>query len=185
MCYPPALGRVIECAQQLKSVFVINKDFPGDRGRFTLAHELGHIIMHQMPFPEMEVEANAFAAEFLMPDEKMMMVLIGLSLRDLAELKLEWKVSMQALLYRASELKVINKRTAQYYWMTMSRAGFRKQEPNPISQEKAKTICYMLRSFIDSCNKSESLMRHKLKLSVNDFIFYYADFFDEGELAIA
>ncbi|MBK7012326.1 MAG: ImmA/IrrE family metallo-endopeptidase [Xanthomonadales bacterium] len=42
----------------------INKDVPGDRWRFTLAHELAHLVMHDIPKPDMEDEADEFASEF-------------------------------------------------------------------------------------------------------------------------
>jgi len=45
----------------------IDANAPGDRQRFTLAHELGHLVMHSVPSPSMEDEANAFASAFLMP----------------------------------------------------------------------------------------------------------------------
>jgi Zn-dependent peptidase ImmA (M78 family) len=44
------------------------KVIPGDRERLTLAHEVGHVVMHHLPTEEdPEDEANLFAATFLMP----------------------------------------------------------------------------------------------------------------------
>ena len=37
----------------------LNQHVPADRMRFSLAHELGHIIMHRIPSDEIEDEANA------------------------------------------------------------------------------------------------------------------------------
>src|ERR1700734_2992321 len=50
-------------------LFFMNKDVPGDRFRFSLAHELGHMVMHSIPDDDekMESEAHRFAAAFLMP----------------------------------------------------------------------------------------------------------------------
>lgn len=43
---------------------------PPTRQRFTVAHELGHAVLrHQVPADKLEVEANAFAAELLLPTE--------------------------------------------------------------------------------------------------------------------
>jgi IrrE N-terminal-like domain len=47
---------------------------PGDRQRYTLAHELGHLVMHRSPTPTMESEATEFASAFLMPAT----ILVGL-----------------------------------------------------------------------------------------------------------
>ena len=49
---------------------VLNIDQPADRMRFSLAHELGHLVMHRFPSPEMEREAHEFAAALLMPAEE-------------------------------------------------------------------------------------------------------------------
>lgn len=56
-------------------VLVLNKNFSNDHKRLTIAHELGHIIMHLFPnypipdYRDKENEAFRFAAEFLMPSE--------------------------------------------------------------------------------------------------------------------
>ena len=99
--------------------------------RFTLCHELGHIIMHQdaMVAPDMEKQADEFAAEFLMPEIEIRPYLTDLSLEKLATLKQFWKVSMAALLKRATDLGVITHRQARTLWMQMGKAGYRTREP--------------------------------------------------------
>src|SRR5262249_50071940 len=42
-------------------VFLINERIPTDRMRWTLVHELGHIVMHRFPTDNMEREADEFA----------------------------------------------------------------------------------------------------------------------------
>lgn len=50
-------------------VMLINANAAPDRKRLTLAHELGHLVLHSTnPTENMETEATAFAAEFLMPE---------------------------------------------------------------------------------------------------------------------
>lgn len=110
-------------------VFFINANLPGDRLRLTIAHELGHIIMHKVPNPNMEKEAYRFASELLMPSKEIGPFLTSLTLPKLANLKLSWKVSMAALLQRASTLGKISERKARYLWMQMGKAGYRKREP--------------------------------------------------------
>ena len=78
--------------------FFLNAEIPGDRLRWTLAHEIGHVTMHYLPSPDQEKEADRFAAEFLMPAREIRPDLQGLSLPKLAFLKQRWKVSMQALI---------------------------------------------------------------------------------------
>ena len=68
----------------------INSRQPKDRFRFTLCHELGHIVMHSLPRPMMEDEANRFAAEFLMPTADIMKDFYNMSLEKLMALKMHW-----------------------------------------------------------------------------------------------
>ena len=53
--------------QGMPPVFFMNKDVPGDRFRFSLAHELGHMVMHSMPDNDqkMDPEAHASLPRFL------------------------------------------------------------------------------------------------------------------------
>jgi len=112
------------------AVIFLNKHMPGDRIRLTLAHELGHIIMHRVPKPEMEEEAYAFAGEFLIPEAEVKSSLYPVSLDKLARLKLYWRVSMAALLKRAADLGVITERQSRYLWMQMGKYGYRSHEPH-------------------------------------------------------
>ncbi|MFX5225882.1 ImmA/IrrE family metallo-endopeptidase, partial [Acinetobacter baumannii] len=86
----------------LNPCIFIDKNMPSDRQRFTLAHELGHAIMHKLPSENMEDEANRFASALLMPSKDIRPYLTGkITLEKLATLKLVWKVSMNALLKTA------------------------------------------------------------------------------------
>lgn len=113
----------------LPPLFVLNEGLSADRERLTLAHELGHILMHRAPSATMEEEAFAFAGEFLTPEQDIAPYLSNLTLTRLAMLKPMWKVSMGALITRASRLDLIAPRQARYLWMQMGRAGYRDREP--------------------------------------------------------
>ena len=111
-------------------VILVNSRLPVDRKRLTLAHELGHLVLHSGDFTDTpEEEANLFAAEFLMPAEVIRPELRGLTLGKLHDLKRAWMVSMQALIERAWNLKVIagNERTRLY--KQFGARGWRTREP--------------------------------------------------------
>jgi Zn-dependent peptidase ImmA (M78 family)/transcriptional regulator with XRE-family HTH domain len=115
-------------------VIYINKNLTGDRQRFTLAHELGHLIMHggeYIPSIEFaEMEANYFASEFLMPaDEIRYQLNEKMSFTQLADLKRYWKVSMAALVRRAKDLNVIDQSRYTSLNVQLSKAGYKKKEP--------------------------------------------------------
>lgn len=122
----------------LPPLFFINKNAPGDRLRFSLAHELGHIFMHRTPNPHMEMEADRFAGEFLLPKQEISSSLNYITLPKLANLKPYWKVSMGAILHRASDLDKITKRQYQYLWVQMGKAGYRLREPAELDIPKEK-----------------------------------------------
>ncbi len=122
-------------------IFLVNTndEIPWDRRRLTLAHELGHVIMHAVPNfpnPEMEEEANEFAAEFLMPRKEIKPSLYSLTMAKLAELKRYWRVSMQALIERARQLKTITEYQRKLFYMNLNRNG-RSRLHEPLEHEYA------------------------------------------------
>lgn len=119
-------------------VIVINKSFSNDRKRFTIAHELGHILLHnESNFPisqyrdekVKEKEANEFASEFLLPENDVKNSLRGITLNDAAKLKSYWLTSMASILRRAKDLKCINDDRYKYFMIEMSRNGYNRKEP--------------------------------------------------------
>jgi len=123
------LDAVSQWIPGMPPLFFVNRDLPGDRLRLSLAHELGHIVMHRTVNPEIEEQAFAFAAAFLMPRDAITPSLDTVTPARLATLKPYWRVSMQAILKRATDLGAITERQARYVWMQLSTAGYRKREP--------------------------------------------------------
>lgn len=117
-------------------VFFVRDDCPGDRQRFTLAHEIGHVLMHHLPTDDPESEADRFASEFLMPAREIGPELDRLTLRKAAALKGFWKVSMAAIIRRARDLGKITDRQYTYFNVEMSKLGYKKCEPVPIPAEE-------------------------------------------------
>lgn len=115
--------------EQLPPMIFVNSRMPVDRLRWTLAHELGHLVMHALPSPSMEDQANEFAGEFLCPGEEIRPHLTKVSLPKLAALKPVWGVSMGALLMRAKALGLVRENRYRYLWSEMSRRGYRRREP--------------------------------------------------------
>jgi Zn-dependent peptidase ImmA (M78 family)/transcriptional regulator with XRE-family HTH domain len=126
-------GRAVDGVTQrvpgLPPCIFLNRNMPADRQRFTLAHEIGHIVMHRTPTPEMEQEANAFAAALLMPERDVRPSLIGgLTLARLGALKLEWRVAMAALAVRAKQVGAVNDYQYRQLW-ARTLARYRTKEP--------------------------------------------------------
>jgi Zn-dependent peptidase ImmA (M78 family)/transcriptional regulator with XRE-family HTH domain len=105
----------------------------GDRQRFSTAHEVGELVLHAQPtgtITEMDAEANAFAAELLLPAKAMLEeIAVPVTLGSLSELKLRWGVSIQALIRRARDLEIISDRQYRYLFEQLSAKGWRLREP--------------------------------------------------------
>lgn len=115
----------------MPNLIVLNRHQSADRMRFTLCHELAHVIMHSFPTPNMEDEANRFASCFLVPTEDIKPYFVGrrVDLRLLAALKPEWKVSMASLVFAAERAGALNKTQAQYIWKQFNIHNIKMHEP--------------------------------------------------------
>ncbi len=110
-------------------VMLLNLRAPTDRKRLTIAHELGHLCLHDVVNEHMEEEANAFAAEFLMPETVIKPQLRNLTIGRLPDLKRQWGVSMQALIERAHNLDMVSATQRTSMYKTLSARGWRTREP--------------------------------------------------------
>lgn len=115
----------------LPSCIFLNRTSPADRMRGSLAHEIGHVIMHRVPTETMEDEAYTFGAEMLAPERELRRELIGgrITLERLALLKARWRVSMQFILFQAKAIGVLNGYQSEYLWRQISSLGWRTREP--------------------------------------------------------
>lgn len=143
----------------LPPVFVVNRAMPKDRRRHTTAHELGHVVMHERPTPDLEAQAHLFAAEFLMPEQDVYADLLDLDLVKLVHLKQYWKVSMASLIYRAESLGAVTPNRARYLRVQMAKAGYSTQEPIELEPQGENPT--LLRELIE-------LHRNELGYSVQD-----------------
>lgn len=118
--------------RDLPPIIFLNKNAPSDRMRHSLAHELGHLIMHAIPTDAMEDEADLFAGELLAPISQVSSDLIGgrITLERLVQLKQFWKVSVASLLYRAGKFGYLTPNQSSYLWRQLSSRGWRKREPD-------------------------------------------------------
>jgi Zn-dependent peptidase ImmA (M78 family) len=116
-----------------------------DRLRLNIAHELGHLVMHQplrTTVAQVESEAYQFAAEFLMPTDAMQdEIRPPFDLDMFAGLKRRWGVSIQALIVRSKELGIITPRKYAYLFQQLGALGWRTQEPHseaiPVERPRA------------------------------------------------
>lgn len=150
-------------------LFFLNAESQPDRARFTLAHELGHVVMHQVPTEDREREADRFAAEFLMPEREIASQLRPLGMAKLATLKAYWRVSMAALIRRAFTLEKLSERQYRRLYTELSAIGGRKREPVEIQKEEPTVIRDIVRVHLDDHLYSAGQLSEVLKIYEPEF----------------
>ena len=138
----------------------------GARQRFTIAHELGHLVLN-INNDELDEEklCNRFASALLMPKEAIINEFGysrgNINFFELTAFKNEFKVSYAAIVYRLKDLNIIS----EYLYKKLSiflsqRIG--KNDPKPIQPETSfqfKKIVYKLEADeIISVNKACELL---------------------------
>lgn len=140
-------------------IIFINRNVPGDRWRFTLAHELGHLIMHDIPRPTMEDEADEFASEFLVPSEEIapdFSRMKSASLDTFVNQKGYWGVSIASLIMKAQSMRKIDENQKKWLFIQMSKLGIRKAEPAPIPKERPSLHPMMVSHFRETLKFSDA-----------------------------
>lgn len=122
---------------------------PGDRQRFTVLHEVGHLGLHSHLGPpqsaeeaaRFEKQAHLFAGAFLAPGDAMLEELHSLggrvTLQTLASIKSRWGIAIKALVMRFKQLGVIDADQARSLYKQISARGWNKGEPVPVGAESA------------------------------------------------
>jgi Zn-dependent peptidase ImmA (M78 family)/transcriptional regulator with XRE-family HTH domain len=152
---------------------LLNEMHPADRMRFTLAHEIGHMVMHRFPNADMEREANEFASAFLLPTSDILSAFQGrrVTLELLAALKPEWKVAMQALLMRASSLNLLTKNQSKYLWQQISKRGWRLREPAELDfpREIPSVLQMVIKAHLSDLGYSMEELSSMLRIHESEF----------------
>jgi Zn-dependent peptidase ImmA (M78 family)/DNA-binding XRE family transcriptional regulator len=123
----------------------------GDRIRFSLAHELGHAVLHESALtPDTrlaEAESNRFAGAFLLPARELLSELprARLKLEHLVELKRRWRVSIQTLLMRSRQLDAISADDVTKLYKEISYRGWRTNEPVDVEAETPTVLPAVMR----------------------------------------
>lgn len=102
------------------------------RVHFDLAHELGHLFLHDESCAETtkEPQAHEFASSFLMPAESYAPDSpkkwhLGMFI----DVKRKWRVSLQAALRRSRDLGLITDSSYRWGMVDISKKGYRQKEP--------------------------------------------------------
>ena len=122
-------------------VVLTNENSNFYREQFTLAHELGHFILHgnrlnpkdldPSEYRNIEQEADTFASCFLMPKNAFEKDIFNIKVDDLTNyvpLKTKWNVSIAAMIHRAKSLSLLNETQYVKLYKAITYRGWRKKE---------------------------------------------------------
>jgi Zn-dependent peptidase ImmA (M78 family)/DNA-binding XRE family transcriptional regulator len=156
-------------------VMVVNAKHNGERQRFTLAHELAHLVLRfaSMSDTDQEKTADRFAGAFLMAKEMMNRMLgtnrTSISLGELVELKKIFKVSIAALVVRCGQLGVLTKAAYFRLWGEIKALGWnssKSNEPGRLEPEKPQRMERLCLRAVAEGLISESKAAELLQISV-------------------
>ena len=124
----------------LAAAIATRQGISGDRHRFNMAHELGHLTLKLSKGIDAEKAAFRFGAAFLAPAEQLYRE-VGekrshIQLEELLYLKRRYGMSIQAILFRLKDLRVITASYHKRWCMDINKLGWKKQEPVEIPPEK-------------------------------------------------
>lgn len=156
---------------QNSPVIAVNSSFTGDRQRFSIAHELGHIILKIENEELIEKAANRFAGAFLFPKDAALLELgkkrTSISLDELHLIKHKYGISMQAIIYRAKDLNIVSDNFYKLLFKEFSARGFRQHEPGEAylaekPKRMEKLLLRLLSEGIITQSRAEELFHGKL-----------------------
>ena len=121
----------------------VNVSMPGERQRFTLIHELAHLVFTFKGEQDEEHMVDGIAGAFLLPQDD---ILRELGPRrsdirgDLRYIQREYSISMAAIVMRAHQVGIISKAVHESTMKWMSANGLRMDEKSGIHPEKTHLL---------------------------------------------
>ena len=108
------------------AVVILKKCENTEHDRFTLFHEMGHLLMNtgDLEGKELESLCNAFASEVLFPEEAFVKYFwegCRIYPNTLKMLQREWGISCDAQMYKAKDLGIITHNRYMGYWVRKNR----------------------------------------------------------------
>ena len=157
-------------------VVVISSHQPGDRQRFTLAHELGHLVLHNRLVSDLDEEkaCNHFAGAFLLPKQAIQDHLgekrRAIEAQELYMLKHEFGLSMMSILVRSGQCSILNESQQRRYYMQFNKQKWRTQEPGePYPNEETYLFKQLVYRALSEEYIGESKAAELLAVSLSSF----------------
>lgn len=156
-----------------------------DRIRFTLLHELAHLLLNfddELTDKQKETLCHQFAGAMLLPEKAILQELgnhrTRLYMQELGHIKTQYGISMQAIVMRAKVCGIINEHYAKQFFFIMSNNGWKVDEPvDYTGEEKSNRFDQLLlRALAEeqiSMSKAAALKNLKLADFKKDFLMAF------------
>jgi transcriptional regulator with XRE-family HTH domain/plasmid maintenance system antidote protein VapI len=169
----------VEIGSHRQPVLMYAEGCPGDRQRFSIAHELGHLMLRVESDLDEEKVANRFAGAFLAPKPSVLREITELgnmlTLSELMRLKQKYGMSMQAWIHRLRELQLISKESASRTFKLSRERGWLKTEPGtPYPPESPRRFLSLVLAAYEEEVITTSRASELLNLSYHEFLSRYA-----------
>ena len=124
---------------------LVNTFQPASRVRMSVAHELGHLLLHHgsglTPRKTAERDATRFGSAFLLPRSSLLACGVTTPSMDrLLELKGEWNVSLAAITYRLHEIKLLSDWAYRTAFVEINQKGMRYEESHEPAVESSQVL---------------------------------------------
>jgi Zn-dependent peptidase ImmA (M78 family)/transcriptional regulator with XRE-family HTH domain len=158
-------------------VIVTNVNHTAERQRFTLAHELAHLVLNPQGLSAKQEEdaANRFAGAFLIPADALRRQLgqkrTSVALAELLQLKGVFATSIAALVVRCGQASIVDSATYQRMYAEVRRLGLNDRhtrEPNPIPPETSRRMERLCLRALEEGAISEAKAASLLRLRVSE-----------------
>jgi Zn-dependent peptidase ImmA (M78 family)/DNA-binding XRE family transcriptional regulator len=160
-------------------IIVVSRDWSGDRQRFTLSHELGHLMLEGRLAQNLDEEkaSDRFAGAFLLPTKAVKKALgesrKSLEIAELGLIKEEYGISMQGAFIRANQAKIISYEYSSSLWKLFKKEGWDKKEPSkPYPSEDVHQFKRLVLKALALEYIGESKAAELLGMSIKKFHIY-------------
>jgi len=163
---------------ELIPAVLVNSLHKGERQRFTLAHELGHLALSlakQLEHKQQERMIDRFAGAFLVPADELRRAVGNhrndVSLGELLELKSRFLVSLQTIVVRLNQAAVLADADTRRHWNLLKEKGYLDlpwDEPQPVSPESSHRLHRLAMRAVTEGALSESRAADLLNITVRE-----------------
>jgi Zn-dependent peptidase ImmA (M78 family)/DNA-binding XRE family transcriptional regulator len=155
-------------------LILVKKNQNSDRIRFSIAHELGHLLLKMPSSSNPEKAADRFAGAFLVPGIAAKAELgerrQSFSFDELKSLRFKYGMSVQAWIYRAHDLGIISDRLSAQLFQFLKAKGLLKQEIGiRLPDERAGRFERLVLQAVEEDVISPARGAELLNIGLNDF----------------